>query len=405
MASIKIKFRKSKIRNKKGSCFIQLIHKRKMTTMSTGIKLDEKEWDSSRECVSFKKATPEHARELLSMQGQLEKMVTELESLVREKENSNTKFTVEMLVEEYNGMGLSKSFFSLMEHRILLLEEAGQKRTASNYRGALRMFKAFRTGKDVYSEDITALLMEEFEMYLKKRGNGLNSISYYMRILKAAYNYALKKRWIKENKYPFQNVFTGIEKTAKRAVDEGVVQKLGQLDLQSKPMLDLAKDMFFFSLYTRGMSFIDIARLKKENISGNILVYKRHKTNQKIEVTLPDCAMRIIRKYAAVMTESEYLFPLLYSPKRKKTTVYPTALHNHNDRLKKISGLLGLSTCLTSYTSRHTWASLAKKNGVETYVIGEAMGHTSENTTRIYLTFLDNTVLDKANEVVINSIQ
>ncbi|RGN59201.1 MULTISPECIES: site-specific integrase [unclassified Bacteroides] len=211
--------------------------------------------------------------------------------------------------------------------------------------------------------------------------------------------------YLKENKYPFLNVFTGIEKTAKRAVDEEVVQKLEHLDLRNKPMLELAKDIFFFSVYTRGMSFIDIAYLKKEYLSGNVLVYKRHKTNQKIEVTLPDCAMQIIKKYVLVMTESDYVFPLLYSPGRKKMTVYSTALHNHNDRLKQISKLLGLSACLTSYTSRHTWASLAKKNGVETYIISEAMGHTSENTTRIYLASLNNTVLDKANEIVIKSIQ
>lgn len=404
MASIKIKFRKSKIRNKKGSCFIQLIHKRKMTTMSTNLKLDEKDWDSLRECVSFKRATPEHARELLSVQGQLEKIVVELENVVKEKENSHIDFTVEMLVEEYNNQGLSYSFFSLMEHRIQLLEEADQKRTASNYRGALRMFKKFRNEQDVHTEEITSLLMDTFEVYLKKKGNGMNSSSYYMRILKATYNYGLKKRWIKENKYPFREVFTGIEKTAKRAVDEEVVQKLGQLDLRYKPLLDLAKDMFFFSIYTRGMSFIDIAYLKKENLNGQRLVYKRHKTNQKIEVTLPDCGMQIVQKYLTVMTESDYLFPLLYAPGRRKTIIYSTALHTHNDRLRKISKLLNLSVCLTSYTSRHTWANLAKKNGVETYVISEAMGHTSENTTRIYLASLNNMVLDKANEIVIKSI-
>jgi integrase len=405
ITSITIKFRKSKVKHRQGSCFIQLIHKRKMTTLTTGVRLDEKEWDCSKVCVSFRKATPKRAKELLAMQEHLEKMVASLESIVAEKEQEQVDFTVEMLVEEYKGLGLTKSFFSMMEHRILLLEEAGQKRTASNYRGTLRMFKAFRNGQDIPSDHITALLMEEYEMYLKKRGNGLNTISYYMRILKAAYNYGLKKRWIKENKYPFLNVFTGIEKTAKRAVDEEVVQKLEHLDLRNKPMLELAKDIFFFSVYTRGMSFIDIAYLKKEYLSGNVLVYKRHKTNQKIEVTLPDCAMQIIKKYVLVMTESDYVFPLLYSPGRKKMTVYSTALHNHNDRLKQISKLLGLSACLTSYTSRHTWASLAKKNGVETYIISEAMGHTSENTTRIYLASLNNTVLDKANEIVIKSIQ
>ena len=166
ITSITIKFRKSKVKHRQGSCFIQLIHKRKMTTLTTGVRLDEKEWDCSKVCVSFRKATPKRAKELLAMQEHLEKMVASLESIVAEKEQEQVDFTVEMLVEEYKGLGLTKSFFSMMEHRILLLEEAGQKRTASNYRGTLRMFKAFRNGQDIPSDHITALLMEEYEMYL-----------------------------------------------------------------------------------------------------------------------------------------------------------------------------------------------------------------------------------------------
>lgn len=404
MTSIKIKFRKSKSRQHQGTCYIQLIHKRKMTTIATGTILDEKEWDAKKSCVSFKGTSPHRAKELLAIQETLEKIANELEELAAGMTENRTEFTVATLVDSYKGQKLSQNFFALMEHRIQLLKEAGQERTATNYRGALRIFREFRKEQHTAADELTGLMMEEFQNYLKRKGNSLNTISHYMRILKAVYNYSLKKRWIKEDRHPFQEVFTGVEKTAKRATEVEVIDKLTGLDLASRPTLDLARDMFLFSLYTRGMSYIDIAHLTKENIKGNILVYKRHKTGQKIQVTLPDCALQIIRKYAGQMAESVLLFPLLYHPVRKKQSNYATALHIYNERLKIISGMLGLENPLTSYTPRHTWANLAKLSGVEMRVISEAMGHTSEDTTRIYLALINNSVLDKANETVINTL-
>ena len=404
MTSVKVKFRKSRVKGQKGSCFIQLIHKRVMTTIAIGVKLYENEWDNAKGCILFKKVTSERARELLLMKEQLEKTEGELNSIVRELESSRSDYTLETIIEAYKGHGLSKSFFALMEYRISNLEESGQERTAQNYRGALRMFKKFRQNKDIPAGNISELLVEEFEVYLKMSGNSLNTISYYMRILKAVYNFGVKKKWIKENLYPFQGAFTGTEKTAKRAVDDKTVQKLVELNLNNKPGLDLARDIFLFSVYTRGMCFIDIASLSRENINGNILVYKRHKTNQRIQVALEDCTRSIIQKYADLMDGLGFLFPLLYHPGRNKVTQYATSLHIYNERLEKISQMLGLALPFTSYTSRHTWATLAKENGVKIGVISEAMGHTSEETTRIYLALLNNSALDEANGVVINSV-
>lgn len=405
MASVKIKFRKSRLKYGKGSCFIQLIHKRKMTTIATGIKINEKEWNSRRSCVAFGKATAKRAKELLAIQERLEKIVEEFENMIMEKVNNQVDFTVDMLVQEYKKKEFSKSFFVLMERRIIQLEEAGQERTAVNYQSALRKFRLFRREQDISCRDLTELVIGEFEVYLKKENCSLNTISYYMRILKAVYNYGVKKQWIKENRYPFRNVFTGMEKTAKRAVEGEVVQQLISLDLHHSFELDLAKDMFLFSIYTRGMSFIDVANLKKTDINGNILVYKRHKTNQRMQVTLIGCAWQIVRKYAEMMRESVFLFPLLYHPEKRKNAVYASTLHIYNERLKIISDMLQLTEHLTSYTSRHTWATLAKRNGVDVHVISEAMGHTSENTTRIYLASLNNVILDKANQIVINSVE
>lgn len=401
MTSIKVKFRQSKISKKKGTCFVQLIHKRKMKTIATGIRLEKTEWDALKEHVVTSKASPQRFKELLLIQEYLDEVVLNLKEILIRLLTSQTYVTADMIVQNYRELDCTKSFFTIMEERIEELRKNGQKRTATNYAGALRMFRRFRKGRDISPDEINGKLIKELELYLKKKDNSLNTISYYMRILQAAYNYAVEKCWVKKNAYPFKNVFTGEEKTAKRAVDRNVVLKLEDLNLERLPVLELARDIFMFSLYTRGMAFIDIAYLKKENLKGDILEYKRHKTGQLIQMKLPECAVILIQKYAYIMGDADYLFPLLYHPGRKKLSSYDSALRLYNRRLKKISAIMKLTEPLTSYVSRHTWATLAKYQGIATIVISDAMGHTSEDTTRIYLDRINNTVLDEANNAVV----
>lgn len=404
MTSIKVKFRASKISKKKGTCFVQLIHKRRMKTIATGIRLEKSEWDSLKEHVITSRANPQRFKELLLIQEYLDNVVLDIKEIIIRLLTSQTYVTADMIVQTYRELDCTKSFFIIMEERIEELKKNGQKRTAANYAGALRMFRQFRKDKDISPDEINGKLVKELELYLKRKDNSLNTISYYMRILQAAYNYAVEKCWVKKNLFPFKNVFTGEEKTAKRAIGRDVVLKLEDLNLERQPVLDLSKDIFMFSLYTRGMAFIDIAYLKKENLKGDILGYKRHKTGQLIQMKLPECAVALIEKYAFIMGDADYLFPLLYHPGRKKYCSYDSALRLYNRRLKKISGSMRLAEPLTSYVSRHTWATLAKYQGIATIIISDAMGHTSEDTTRIYLDRINNTVLDEANNAVVASI-
>lgn len=400
MTSIKMKFRQSKKSKKKGTCFIQVIHNRKMKTIATGMKLEKSEWDASKEHVITSKADPHRTRELLLIQKLLDNAVLTLKEIVIRLLTAQSYVTVDMIVQNYRELDYTKSFFTILQGRVDDLKKNGQKRTATNYEGALRMFRNFRQDRDISPDEINGILMKEFEVYLKGKDNSLNTISYYMRILQAAYNYAVEKCWVKKNVSPFKNVFTGEEKTAKRAVDREVVLELEQLDLKRRPILDLARDIFMFSLYTCGMTFIDIAHLKKENLKGDILEYKRHKTGQLIQMRLPECAVILIRKYAVIMGDTDYLFPLLYHPGRKRYCSYDSALRLHNRRLKEISNIMELPEPLTSYVARHTWATLAKYLGIATIIISDAMGHSSEDTTKIYLDKINNTVLDEANNAV-----
>lgn len=400
MTSIKIKFRQSKVSKKKGTCFIQVIHKRKMKTIATGMKLEKNEWNTFKEQVVIPKNNPNRRKELLLIQQYLDNVVLALKDIIIRLMSSQSYVTADMIVQNYRDLDYTKSFFTIMEGRIENLKKNGQKRTATNYGGALRIFRKFRENRDLFPDEITGRLMKEFELYLKRKGNSLNTVSYYMRILQAAYNYGVEKCWVKRNAFPFKNVFTGEEKTAKRAVELKIVLELEQLDLERHPILDLARDVFMFSLYTRGMAFIDIAYLKKENLKGDTLEYKRHKTGQLIQIKLPECAVVLIKKYTVIMGDTDYLFPLLYHPGRKKHCSYDSALRLHNRRLKEISRIMELPEPLTSYTARHTWATLAKYLGIATFIISDAMGHTSEDTTKIYLDKINNTLLDEANNAV-----
>lgn len=143
------------------------------------------------------------------------------------------------------------------------LERVGKKRTAERYTTVLNSFTRFRgRDGDIPLEDIGSTLMLEYEAWLKDKGICPNSTSYYMRNLRAVYNRAVDKE-LTIQRSPFKHVYTGIDKTVKRAVPLKVIRMIRDLDLRISPGMEYARDMFMLSFYTRGMSFVDIAYLKK----------------------------------------------------------------------------------------------------------------------------------------------
>lgn len=131
-----------------------------------------------------------------------------------------------------------------------------------------------------------------------------------------------------------------------------------------------------------------------------MLYYTRSKTKQNLVIKVEESIQEIIDRYSRLTRNSDWLLPILYTEKDN----YSSALRKYNKRLKDISRLLQLDTPLTSYVSRHSWASLAKRTGIPIQVISEGMGHENEKTTRIYLASLDQNLIDQANSQVISLI-
>lgn len=292
-----------------------------------------------------------------------------------------------------------------MKEVIVQLKRLNRDRTAETYTATLSSFLRFQNRKDVLMEEMTSDLMQEYEAYLKASGIVMNTISFYMRILRAVYNRAVEKG-IVEQRNPFRHVYTGIDKTVKRALALKEIRKIKELDLTFYPALDFARDMFLFSFYTRGMSFVDMAYLQKSDLKNGVLVYRRRKTGQQLSVKWEECMQAIVDKYKVrVMPDWPYLLPIITVMDAKKVRKqYKNSLYAVNLNLKRVAARIGLSIPLTTYVARHSWASIARNKNIPLAVISEAMGHDSELTTQIYLASLECSVIDNANTLILKDL-
>ena len=302
---------------------------------------------------------------------------------------------------EKDGKKYRKSRFSVfMEWLIDKMLAKGKKRSAEAYQATLNSFMAFRNNEDIYLYEIKAPLMERYQAWLKRKGLTMNTISFYMRILRTAYNNAVEYN-ITSNMHPFRKVYTGIAKTTKRSVTLEVMKEIRHFNTDDDAVA-FARDMFLFSFYTRGMSFVDMSYLRKTDLVDGMLHYARKKTGQKIDIEWTEELQEIVDRNPSY--NDVYLLPIIKKTngKERNQKRYKQTLVNQN--LKKISEAIGLKEPLTMYVARHTWASLARDTGIALKTISQAMGHESEKTTQIYLKNLDVSAVDRANRQIINLI-
>lgn len=293
------------------------------------------------------------------------------------------------------------SMFRYMESMIQKFRENGRIRTSETYASALRSFRKFRKNRDVMLDSLTADIMEAFESWHKQKGNSPNTISFYNRILRAAYNRAVEDDIISDRR-PFRHVYTGIEKTTKRALTLSIIRKIKSLDLEGLPSLEYARDMFMMSFYLRGMSFVDMAYLKKKDLNCGLLVYRRCKTGQMLTIGWTREMQSVLKRYPKNPTQ--YLLPIININGCDERTAYRRASYRINYGLKKIATMIGITIPLTMYVARHSWATAAKAKGIPLDVISEGMGHDSPVTTQIYLASLDTSVLNRANHLILKSL-
>lgn len=399
MISVKVKFRPSTVDGKEGSLYYQIIYKRVPRQFVTDYKIKTTEWNIYSGNLEFSQADVPRYNYLSTVIQKIEWDKRRFQQIFNRLLSSNKTFTTDDIVQEFQNQASEITLFNYMNNMISRFWKQGQYRTSETYSSTLNSFSEFRNGVDLYFEDMDSDLLLAYEYHLKSKSLSPNTISFYMKRLRAVYNKAIDDGFV-ENKNLFRRVFTSSEKTVKRAISLKHIKKLKNLDLSYSVSKEFARDIFLFSFYTRGMSFVDIAYLQKKDLKGNVLTYRRKKTGQLLNIQWEHCMQEIVNKYSS-STISPYLLPIIKRPEGNVRKQYQNVQSLINRNLKNIGKDLNLPIPLTMYCARHSWASIARSEGIPISIISEGMGHDSESTTQIYLASLETQVIDKANRKIL----
>ena len=394
MAKVKVKFRNSTVEGKAGVIYYQLCHKCQSRQITTGIRLFPEQWDALRERAVVPFAGLDG--EIAVVQRQIDGDLCLFRAIIGDFEARRVEYGLPDVVGRFRSFG-RVTVFAFIEKQIACLRAGGRLGTARNYRRTLNSFAGFLNGADIPFSLLDEQLVSRYDDWLRRRRIVRNTVSFYMRVLRAVFNKAVREGIVSQSS-PFRNVYTGVDRTRKRAVGEETVIRLRRLNLEHSPSLALARDIFIFSYLCGGINFTDIANLTHENIQSGRLHYIRQKTGKQIKIGIPQEAMRIIEKYSK--TGKGYLFPILDSKVHKTALQKQNRIHKLlgkvNKNLKLLAAQLGVEANVTTYVARHSFASVLKKSGVNIALISEALGHSDLATTQIYLDSFDNEQVDDA---------
>ncbi|MBG0860787.1 MAG: site-specific integrase [Bacteroidales bacterium] len=299
--------------------------------------------------------------------------------------------------------------FNAFTERINELHNLGREGYSRVFKGVLGVFKTFRGGKDLFLSDLSPKVLEEWIYYLRNnRGIADITINNYLRTTRTLYLYAIKKGWVRSEYYPFREIKVSefSTETSPRALDDNKLIEL--LKLEITPDLQLAKDIFVFSFFGRGITFIDVVHLTPKNIQDGNIFYERKKlTKRPVRVVFPirDEIKEILDRYSD--PERGYLFPILDENKHitqwQKLDRIKKVRFRVNRDLKTIGRQIGIEG-LTSYWSRHTYASYMFRKGMPVMMIKESLRHKNLKTTEIYLKSLGLDAIADFEDQVFNNL-
>lgn len=370
---------------------IRLCQGRKLKYLSLGISILPQFWD-------FDKNKPRRNcpnKELIN--NLITEKTKEFSNQIIEFKSESKDFTVTKLVETVVGGNSIQTISDFLHSEIDRLYNEGRLKYASTFKELRASLLEFNKHLDVYFSDIDINWLKQYESFLRNKGLGDNSIGVRFRTFRVLYNRAITENIVKADYYPFRiyKVSKLKKETVKRSITKTDVEQIINYKVD-REYTQLAIDLFYFSYLSGGINFVDMAYLTRDNIIDTRLVYTRKKTKKLIKLPIQDKALVIVEKYHS---DNAYLFPILsafHKTAQQKANRVNKVLRIINKSLKEIGEELNLPIDLTTYVARHTFATVLKRSGVNTSIISESLGHSSEKVTQIYLDSFENRQIDEA---------
>lgn len=398
MASVKLKLNKSRaLKDGNYPVVFQLIHQKRKKLIYTKYRMREDDF------ITITKKISSNNDSDCEVSRELQKTYKWFHAQIRRLENRGDEYTVNDIAKIALPKAARKLFLlPYIDTQIEWKKSKKKNGIAAAYQSTRSSLAKYIGKKEIKISQVNYGFVNHYRDYLSENGATENTIGYYLRNFKALYNLAVRDGIVSPCDYPFKKICTRPCKTVKRALDREQMIKLTSLSLQPHSELKRSLDLFLFGFYAQGMAFVDIAYLKWKNFSGNLIIYRRHKSKQLIQIDITPQIRSIINEHGNSMCNAdEYVFPIIKAGINEYQQ-YRTALGRTNRHLKKISGKLNIHPSLTTYTARHTWATLAREYGAPVSAISVGLGHTKEEMTLVYLKELDLTHLHQINKMVNN---
>lgn len=409
---------------------LRLTHNGQSTSIKTGISIPEKFWD---EDACQVKASFQGTTSVKRLNNELQKKKAEaLDNILKlDDQAHNTTVPLTGIRRKVSPEAVSFSFYDYTSKLIQDLITSGRIGTARSYKGVVSVLKTYNKGKpleknkggdpiksrnhqfsskfknvhyrDLSFHEINYSFLSKFEHYHLASGNEVNGLAVYMRTIRSIYNQAIKENLIDRALYPFDEYKIKTAPTKKRALDQEHIKKIISLKLEAGDAYFDARNYFVASYLMYGMNFADMAHLRKTDCINGRIQYRRRKTSKLYDIKITENLREILGHYQKTNADSAYIFPIIKresAEHQEKDIQSARKLFNKN--LKSIAAICGIEQKLTSYVSRHSFATNALMNNIPVNAISAMLGHSSIKTTEIYLKGLPSSVLDNYNKLIIS---
>ena len=411
MTKIKhVLFQNKTLKDKRHPVLIRIAHSGKNRYMATGYSASKDEWDEKGMTFSkaykknFNLTGPEFEKE----KKKLSKMLSNAQDYCEEMQNKKI-FNIDKLILKIKNIEESTDFLDFTDRIIKDNQKAGKIGNAVGYQTVYNLVDKFQNGKQLNLTDVDYNWLKDFETWRLEKGNNMNTLSIYLRTIRAILNLAISKGLIEPGFYPFGKGRYQISNspTIKRAIAKDDIDKIRNIELPENSSMWHARNLFLFSFYCRGMNWVDMAKLKLKNIQSGRITYIRTKTMRKssksFSIKINDRIKTILDWYCDGKNADDYIFPIITRDKNPELMRKDIRnnLKTFNKYLRKVAEKCKIEAHLTSYVSRHSWATIAKRMGVELAVISDGLGHADMQVTQTYLDSIESDRIDDANDLII----
>ena len=380
---------------------LRLSFKGRTANLPLGYDLHQRDWDTKKRKV---KKSYEGVSSISRLNHELQHKKTQVLDALKELEEQDllVGMSVQEIKKHLTREENTSSFFFFTQSLIQDFRKVQRFGNAASYTTVLSVLQTFvreQRKADLEFKEVTYSFLKRFENWHLAKGNTYNSLAVYMRTIRAIYNKAIKAGLVEREHYPFYQYKIKTEPTKKRAISLEDLQKVIQLELDPETKLFDYRNYFLASYMLWGISFMDLAFLRVENVVNGRVKYRRKKTSKLYDIPLSEQLENILNYYLEGKGPSDFIFPIIKREDLEdQYKDIKWARKRYNKGLKGIQELCGIQETLTSYVIRHSFATQALLKDVPIKAISEMLGHSKLSTTGVYLKSLPSKLLDEYSE-------